>query len=65
MTLYHLSVKIIGRGSGRSAIGAAAYRAGGKKINGGKIGGISGRDGAEGGWRGNNPRLHQRRRRSA
>ena len=27
MVLYHLSVKIIGRGSGRSAIGAAAYRA--------------------------------------
>jgi hypothetical protein len=29
MVLYHLSVKIIGRGSGRSAIGAAAYRSGG------------------------------------
>ena len=29
MVLYHLSVKIIGRGSGRSAAGAAAYRAGG------------------------------------
>jgi len=30
MGLYHLSVKIIGRGSGRSAVGAAAYRAGEK-----------------------------------
>jgi hypothetical protein len=29
MVLYHLSIKIIGRGSGRSATGAAAYRAGG------------------------------------
>jgi hypothetical protein len=29
-TLYHLSVKIIGKGSGRSAVGAAAYRAGEK-----------------------------------
>jgi len=28
MGLYHLSVKIIGRGSGRSAVGAAAYRSG-------------------------------------
>jgi hypothetical protein len=28
--IYHLSVKIISRGSGRSAIGAAAYRAGEK-----------------------------------
>jgi len=28
--IYHLSVKIIGRGSGRSAVGAAAYRAGEK-----------------------------------
>jgi hypothetical protein len=26
--IYHLSVKIIGRGSGRSAVGAAAYRSG-------------------------------------
>jgi ATP-dependent exoDNAse (exonuclease V) alpha subunit len=30
MAIYHLSVKIIGRGSGRSAIGSAAYRAGEK-----------------------------------
>jgi len=30
VTLYHLSVKIIGRGSGRSAVGSAAYRSGEK-----------------------------------
>ena len=28
MAIYHLSVKIIGRGAGRSAVAAAAYRAG-------------------------------------
>lgn len=28
MAIYHLSVKIIGRNSGRSAVAAAAYRSG-------------------------------------
>lgn len=32
MAIYHLSVKIIGRGSGRSAVAASAYRSG-EKIN--------------------------------
>lgn len=33
MAIYQLSVKIIGRNSGRSAVGAAAYRAGDKLTN--------------------------------
>lgn len=33
MAIYHLKVKIIGRGSSRSAVGAAAYRAGVKLRN--------------------------------
>jgi len=33
MAIYHCSVKIIGRGSGRSAVGAAAYRSGEDIIN--------------------------------
>lgn len=40
MAIFHLSVKIISRSSGRSAIAAAAYRAGEKLKNeekGGKI----------------------------
>ena len=28
MAIYHCSVKIIGRSSGRSAVGSSAYRAG-------------------------------------
>ena len=30
MAIYHLSIKVVGRSSGRSAVGAAAYRAGEK-----------------------------------
>ncbi|MDR0471524.1 MAG: hypothetical protein LBH79_07385 [Nitrososphaerota archaeon] len=30
MAIYYMDVQIIGRSSGRSATGAAAYRAGGK-----------------------------------
>jgi len=33
MAIYHLSAKIIGRSSGRSSVGAAAYRAGEKLYN--------------------------------
>ena len=33
MAIYHLSVKNISRSSGRSAVGAAAYRAGEKLTN--------------------------------
>lgn len=33
MAIYHLSIKIISRGKGRSAVAAAAYRAGEKIIN--------------------------------
>jgi metal-sulfur cluster biosynthetic enzyme len=33
MAIYHLSVKIIGRSSGRSAVGAAAYRSAQKLVN--------------------------------
>jgi len=33
MAIYHLTVKIISRGSGRSSVGAAAYRAGEKLHN--------------------------------
>ena len=33
MSIYHLHVKIIGRGAGRSAVAAAAYRAGEKLYN--------------------------------
>ncbi len=33
MAIYHLSVKVIGRNSGRSSVGAAAYRAGDKLTN--------------------------------
>ena len=33
MAIYHFSVKIIGRGSGRSSVAAAAYRAGEKLTN--------------------------------
>jgi len=33
MAIYHLSVKIIGRNQGRSAVGASAYRAGEKLFN--------------------------------
>ena len=33
MAIYHLSIQIISRGKGRSAVAAAAYRAGEKLIN--------------------------------
>ena len=33
MAIYHLCVKIIGRGSGRSAVSASAYRSGEKLHN--------------------------------
>ncbi len=33
MAIYHLSVKIIGRSSGRSAVAAAAYRSGDILVN--------------------------------
>ena len=33
MAIYHLSIKVVGRSSGRSAVGAAAYRAGEKLYN--------------------------------
>ena len=33
MAIYHCSVKIIGRSSGKTSVGAAAYRAGEKLTN--------------------------------
>lgn len=33
MAIYHLSVKIIGRKAGRSAVASAAYRSGTKLVN--------------------------------
>ncbi|MEF9953367.1 MAG: MobA/MobL family protein, partial [Clostridium sp.] len=33
MAIYHCSTKIVSRGSGRSAVGASAYRSGEKLIN--------------------------------
>ena len=33
MAIYHLSIKIISRGSGKSAVSAAAYRSGAYIVN--------------------------------
>ena len=33
MSIYHCSIKIISRSSGRSAVASAAYRSGGKLMN--------------------------------
>jgi len=47
--IYHLSVKIIGRGSGRSAVGAAAYRSAEKLKSVGAAAYRSGQDLGDGG----------------